>query len=61
MIAYYDITLTDDMGNVGLLVLICTKHNSTPDRTRTGDYIYQGLPGSDWWWREENANPARHV
>ena len=22
----------------------------TPDRTRTGDYIYQGLPGSDWWW-----------
>ena len=25
-------------------------------RTRTGDYIYQGLPGSEWWWREEDSN-----
>ena len=38
-------------------VLICTRHNSTPDRTRTGDSIYQGLPGSDWWTGQD-SNPV---
>ena len=47
---------TSVAGNLGLYAPGTTV---PPDRTRTGDYIYQGLPGSDWWWTREESNRHR--